>query len=33
MAKVLGIGGVFFKSDDPARLYDWYAEASRRPPR
>ena len=25
MAKVLGIGGVFFKSPDPRRLYDWYA--------
>ena len=26
MAKVLGIGGVFFKSPDPKRLYDWYAK-------
>ena len=26
MAKVLGIGGVFFKSPDPARLRNWYAE-------
>lgn len=26
MAKVLGVGGVFFKSADPDRLYDWYAE-------
>ena len=25
MAKVLGVGGVFFKSPDPAKLYDWYA--------
>ena len=24
MAKVLGIGGVFFKADDPAGLGDWY---------
>ena len=26
MAKVLGVGGVFFKSPDPQRLYDWYAK-------
>ncbi len=26
MAKVLGIGGVFFKSDDPERLQQWYAK-------
>src|SRR5215216_5412771 len=26
MAKILGIGGVFFKSPDPKRLYDWYAK-------
>jgi catechol 2,3-dioxygenase-like lactoylglutathione lyase family enzyme len=26
MAKVTGIGGVFFKSRDPARLRKWYAE-------
>jgi predicted enzyme related to lactoylglutathione lyase len=26
MAKVLGIGGVFFKSPDPAKLQSWYAE-------
>ncbi|MDK2980969.1 MAG: hypothetical protein PWQ55_1316 [Chloroflexota bacterium] len=26
MAKILGIGGVFFKSPDPARLQSWYAE-------
>lgn len=26
MAKVLGIGGVFFKSPDPQRLNQWYAE-------
>jgi predicted enzyme related to lactoylglutathione lyase len=25
MAKALGIGGVFFRSDDPQRLTDWYA--------
>ena len=24
MAKVTGIGGVFFKSDDPDALYAWY---------
>jgi len=23
---VLGVGGVFFRSDDPGRLGDWYAE-------
>jgi hypothetical protein len=26
MAKVLGVGGVFFKSADPQRLYAWYAK-------
>ncbi|HWA01561.1 MAG TPA: VOC family protein [Caulobacterales bacterium] len=26
MAKVLGVGGVFFKSADPAALRAWYAE-------
>jgi predicted enzyme related to lactoylglutathione lyase len=26
MAKVLGVGGVFFKSPDPARLRKWYAQ-------
>ena len=26
MARVLGVGGVFFKSDDPARLRRWYAQ-------
>ncbi len=26
MAKALGIGGVFFKSPDPARLRAWYAQ-------
>lgn len=26
MAKVLGIGGIFFKSPDPARLRAWYAQ-------
>jgi predicted enzyme related to lactoylglutathione lyase len=24
MAKVLGVGGIFFKSPDPRRLLDWY---------
>jgi predicted enzyme related to lactoylglutathione lyase len=24
MAKVLGIGGVFFKSPNPKKLYEWY---------
>ena len=24
MAKVLGIGGVFFRSEDPEKLGDWY---------
>ena len=26
MAKVLGVGGIFFKSPDPKRLYDWYSK-------
>ena len=26
MAKVTGIGGVFFKAKDPDRLRDWYVE-------
>jgi predicted enzyme related to lactoylglutathione lyase len=26
MAKVLGVGGVFFKSPNPKRLYEWYAK-------
>ena len=26
MAKVLGVGGVFFKSPDPKRLYEWYSK-------
>jgi predicted enzyme related to lactoylglutathione lyase len=26
MAKVLGVGGVFFKSPDPAKLQNWYAQ-------
>jgi len=26
MAKVLGVGGVFFKSPDPQRLTEWYAK-------
>jgi len=24
MARVTGIGGVFFKADDPEKLYQWY---------
>jgi predicted enzyme related to lactoylglutathione lyase len=24
MAKVLGIGGIFFKSPNPKKLYEWY---------
>lgn len=26
MAKALGVGGIFFKSPDPARLQGWYAQ-------
>lgn len=26
MAKVLGIGGIFFKSTDPKKLCEWYSE-------
>ena len=26
MKKVTGIGGIFFKSDDPAKIREWYAE-------
>jgi len=26
MAKVLGVGGIFFKSPDPKRLYEWYTK-------
>jgi len=26
MARALGVGGVFFKSPDPARLRSWYAQ-------
>ncbi len=26
MARVIGVGGVFFKSEDPDKLYEWYAE-------
>ena len=26
MAKVLGVGGIFFKSPDPKRLSEWYAK-------
>ncbi len=26
MAKVLGVGGIFFKSPDPARLCQWYSQ-------
>jgi predicted enzyme related to lactoylglutathione lyase len=25
MAKVLGLGGIFFKADDPKAVRDWYA--------
>src|SRR5258708_2187266 len=24
MAQVVGLGGLFFKADDPAKLYQWY---------
>lgn len=26
MAKVLGVGGIFFKSPDPKRLFEWYTK-------
>jgi predicted enzyme related to lactoylglutathione lyase len=26
MKRVTGIGGIFFKSDDPEKLYRWYAD-------
>lgn len=26
MAKVVGLGGIFFKSNDPFKLRDWYIE-------
>jgi predicted enzyme related to lactoylglutathione lyase len=26
MARVTGIGGVFFKADDPEKLYQWYEQ-------
>ena len=26
MARVLGVGGVFFKSEEPDKLYQWYCE-------
>ncbi|MCW8876854.1 MAG: VOC family protein [Kangiellaceae bacterium] len=26
MAKVVGLGGVFFKSEDPQKLADWYQQ-------
>jgi predicted enzyme related to lactoylglutathione lyase len=26
MAKALGVGGIFFKSPDPAMLHGWYAQ-------
>jgi len=26
MRRVTGIGGIFFKSDDPEALYQWYAD-------
>ena len=29
MAKVLGVGGLFFKSPDPERLLAWYAQVAR----
>ena len=29
--RVLGIGGVFFKSDDPAKLRSWYVDKLRFP--
>lgn len=32
MAKVLGIGGIFFKSKDPAALMAWYQKALGLPP-
>jgi hypothetical protein len=25
MAKVLGIDGIFFKSPNPKRIYEWYS--------
>lgn len=25
-ARVTGVGGIFFKSDDPEKLYQWYSE-------
>lgn len=27
MAKILGVGGIFFKSNDPMKLANWYQEA------
>ena len=26
MAKAIGVGGIFFKSPNPKRLYEWYAK-------
>jgi predicted enzyme related to lactoylglutathione lyase len=26
MAKVLGVGGIFFKSPDPKKLFQWYTQ-------
>ncbi len=26
MARVIGVGGVFFKSEEPDKLYQWYSE-------
>lgn len=26
MKRVTGIGGIFFKADDPKKLYEWYAK-------
>ena len=31
MARVLGIGGVFFKSKDPAALTNWYRDVIGQP--
>ncbi len=30
MAKVIGLGGVFFRSEDPAALRAWYGEGNTR---
>jgi predicted enzyme related to lactoylglutathione lyase len=26
MARVMGVGGIFFKAEDPDKLYKWYGE-------